>query len=293
MNSSDPSLPVPRDDATDSHAANTGDHGQTAKVHFIVCASPRCGSGLFCSLLENTGLLGHPIRGRRYEVLHPNRPYNASRVDWEKQDLKEFMHRILAEHGWFKIHWFQLAFLIRHARRSRRYRRLSPFQMRAMLPESTPLLLIYREDKLAQAVSMIKATAMKRWKRLVTEAPAEADSPKPNASLYEICYHLDDARRSDGLWRQFFKANQLECFACSYEELVDDTSRIIRQALRHLGVEPPTDLVIQTERMKLADTYNQTLIEKYQRSNRLLRGLCHCLARLSIWVKEKWSSVVC
>lgn len=266
--------------------SDSADESRVDPLHFIVLSNPRSGSGLFCSLLENTDLLGHPKRGGKNEVLHPNRPTGPGTVDWNNQDVKAFLQDVLDEHGWFKLHWYQFANMIRHARRGLCQPELSIWHFASHIPSSTPLVLIIRKDKLAQSVSAIKSMITNEWKRKQGQSSSEQEPPKPKVSLYTICYHIEDGKRSDGFWRRFLSENQLEFFECSYEELVKDKSKVISEALQFMEVEVPVALTVDTDRVKLADTFNQTLVKKYQQSNKLYRGFCHWLARLSIGLKQ-------
>ena len=61
------------------------------------------------------------------------------------------------------MQWHHMAHLVRCARKSRRNRQLTPDRIGDHLPDSTRFIFIYRENKVDQAVSVIKALASRRW----------------------------------------------------------------------------------------------------------------------------------
>ena len=251
---------------------------------FIVCSNPRSGSGLLCGLLQNTGLLGPPVHNRHYETLNPNRRYSPAHVDWEQQDVRALFEQLFAEYGWFKMHWHHMAHLVRCARKSSRHRSLTPDGVRDQLSPSTRFIFLYREDKMAQAASVIKALASGRWSHRNTDQGLGGEG-RPDASLYSICYHMEEARRWDDLWRRFFRTNQVECFAFSYEELSEDKKKVVTRSLEFLGIDAPDDVTIQADRSKQADAFNAAIVSKYEGASPQQRSLYHLLCRRHVRLK--------
>jgi LPS sulfotransferase NodH len=113
-------------------------------------------------------------------------------------------------------------------------------------------LYLYREDLLAQAISLHISYQTGRWgfDDLVTSEPRAEPNFLDNASINK---YLEEISAHDMNWRRFFARNQISPLAVSYESLMADTGSVLRSMVESFGLAvPSTDFRYTEERS--ADT---------------------------------------
>jgi len=229
---------------------------------YLVLATARSGSTLLCETLRETGVAGRPLE--HFEVFAPTslprqpREYFHGVTDPEILDLlaplepgtpavqtpEEWWERILREgtgdNGVWggKLMWAHTGDLLR------RTRGLPGFgdadlatTLRALLRDPD-LILMVREDKVAQAVSLWRAVQTETWRR----------SDTPDRAVYRFAgiNHLrEQLERDEAAWRAWLARNNLQHYQVRYSELAADPAGVVAGILRFLGlrceapVEPP------------------------------------------------------
>jgi LPS sulfotransferase NodH len=223
-------------------------------LSYVVCSTPRCGSGLLTRGLASTGVAGTPA-----EYFHTR---NITAL-CERWGLPEAMPvyapalrtRRTDANGVFgvKIHWDQLEALNRRAG--------DPEAIFTCVPGAR-FVHISRRDTDAQAVSLWVALLTDSWHR-------EAGEPAPRRRIPYDYGEIERLRalvlRHEAAWAAFFAARGLRPLEVVYEDLVagyEDELRRVVGALRPgvaVGELPPPISVRQGgERTRL-------LVERFRR----------------------------
>lgn len=246
---------------------------------YIICTSPRSGSTLLCKLLAATGIAGNPS----------SLFYRPAVSDWltrlgvtpaetatEREVLKEVFEAAIRKgsmdtpvfglrqqrHG-FEFLCEKLAILHLGDRTdAERFQRTFG-----------PTLFIHltRADKLAQAVSYLKAEQSGLWHLAPDGTELERTAPH-RPPVYD-----DDAIRAcietmaayDRQWEAWFEREAIAPLRISYDELSDDPAATLRTVLDHLGLDPAAAAGIEPSVRKLADSTSQEWVARFRLENAL------------------------
>ncbi|WOF73829.1 Stf0 family sulphotransferase [Parvibaculaceae bacterium PLY_AMNH_Bact1] len=239
----------------------------------ILCANPRSGSTMLCDLMAFTGALGRPASFYRPESI----------PEWAKQlgvnhepGSEEFERDYLAAvrregtdaSGIFglRLMWDALEGLVD---------RLSPLfpgqQSDAALFERAlgrPLYVhLVREDKVAQAVSLVRAKQSGQW-HLASDGSVRQGSRDPAPITYDarvIEKEIGSLTHDDAEWKAWFAQEAVTPLPVAYESLVTDPQAVIGGLLNAAGHDPAIahDVVPRTARM--ADEESLKWIKRYRR----------------------------
>jgi LPS sulfotransferase NodH len=210
------------------------------KRDYIVCTTPRVGSNLLCSLLARHSLgvpaeYFHtrkylPILAHQYRVLKEH--YEPVLFDFMIDELIQSgqfsysdyiealkRHRT-SESGFFgfKAHWGQFKRLKREVNIHSAF-------------DNLKFVYLEREDKIAQAISMHKASLLKQW--------TSNQDKKGNLDYSDqhISECLNIARKSNKLWQEWFLENEITPVKISFEQLLGNTKTVLSRIAEHLGAE--------------------------------------------------------
>ena len=197
---------------------------------YIIASSYRCGSTFLCSELWKSGVLGAPS-----EYLNTDQ---ASAVITTPRETGRMMGRLgvstpedyftkllecrTSRNGIFGMkahfHHFEPA-LIWYPR---------------MLEALAPITYIYinRRDKVAQAVSMAKAMQTHAW---ISFDEVTGRTLRYDTDFVEQCA-AELERQRLGWWR-WFETSQITPFVVTYEDLIADTTGVVRSVVELMGAE--------------------------------------------------------
>jgi trehalose 2-sulfotransferase len=236
----------------------------------IVCATPRSGTTLLCDLLAETGVTGTPNSFYRAEsVDHFARQLGiAAGPDFERRYLDAITAEGRGATDLFsmRVMWPSMA-TMRDALSA-----LFPAETtdagRIATAFGTPLyLFVERKDKIAQAISRIKAEQSGLWHRAadgsVREQGGEYRAPEYDraaiaASIAETTAHVAN-------WRNWFDREGIAPMQLTYEQLSADPVATIRKVLSALGRDPSAADQIVPRTAKLADATSREWAERYVR----------------------------
>lgn len=234
---------------------------------YILCTNPRSGSTLLCRLLQATGVAGLPDS-------HFHRPSVAA---W------------LADHGLAaKGHGAGLAPLRAALGAAiaagtggtgifglRLQGHSAPFflgQLRLLHPEAprdrerieaafgrTQFLYLHRQDKVAQAVSRLRAEQTGLWHRAADGQELERLSPPapPRFDAAALARHVAEMTAADAAWDQWFTAEGLDPLRLDYDDLARDPAGTLARVLQELGLDPGAARGITPPTARLADGLNR------------------------------------
>jgi len=234
---------------------------------YVIASSPRTGSTLLARMLWDSGRagapkeylnpmqlrdwevrLGSPLSRWRHGLLWGPTVGLAGRGRWTERRVEDHLRRVRRRRsggGWFglKIHWHHFErFFIRPGR-----------DVDAMLDRPV-WIRIRRRDRLAQAVSWVRAVQTGAWIR------SQHPRITPIYSRALITARLADIEVAEAGWDGFFRGRSV--LELDYEGLREDPSLETRRVLDHLGVRAPEVLEIPLERQ--ADPLSDAWIGRYR-----------------------------
>ena len=236
---------------------------------YILCTTPRSGSTFLCGLLRKTGCAGDP-----QSYFH--RP---SLADWRDGlhlaadcNLKSIFDQ--ARHvGSGNSDIFGLR-LQRHS---------FDFwmtQLTALHPEqssdvgriekafgTTAFIHLTRQDKIAQAVSLVRAAQSGLWHR--NADGSELERLKPSQELHydraAISREMAELTAFDHAWRDWFETENITPINIDYETLAAAPADTIHQIFDHLGLDVNQVQNLEPPTAQLADDINLEWARKFMR----------------------------
>ena len=238
---------------------------------YIICGTPRTGSTLLCNLLTSTKTAGNPdsFFGRK------------SMSDWAAE--WRLPARDLMSEKDFNIAYLHAAiaagkggtgiFGLRLMREN--LDELSEIidQIFTDLPSDRARLekafgrMLYihlsREDKLAQAISLVKAEQTGLWHVAPdgTEIERLAPPQEPHYDFARIHRQVLELEGYDTAWNSWFEAQGIEPLRIGYESLSANPAAALNGICEVLGVQPPS---VSPGVAKLADETNLEWARRYR-----------------------------
>ncbi len=264
---------------------------------YLVCATPRSGSTLFCEILTNTRIMGNPKEFFEYlkgtalprqpqeyfgaledetvsETL--NRP--ALRVDterlaqWAGTGYAQYLEAVLEEgttsNGVFsaKMMWGYFEDFLQFARQIPAYQDLSSHLLLTSIFPNLQYVQVIRRDKDRQAVSLWKAIQTQHWRKNI--GPENNDvsmSKKELVFHFAAIQHLERYIIEQELaWQRYFSTYGLQTLTIIYEDLVTSLDDKLREVLRYLAIAAPDDLTYAEPNMlRQADKQSEDWAQLY------------------------------
>lgn len=236
---------------------------------FVIASSPRTGSTLLARMLWDTGRVGapkeylNPMQIRDWEVRYGG-PLSrlthgllrgpavglAGRGRWTDERLHRHLDRVRARRsggGWFgmKIHWhhFERFFV-------------APGRDPAAFLGDPVWIRIRREDRLAQAVSWVRAWQSGAWVR------SQRVRIEPIYDRAQITARLADIDAAEAGWDGVLAGR--DALDVTYEALSADPVGTTRRVLAHLGVLDAGPIAVPLE--KQSDAVSHAWVERYRDS---------------------------
>jgi LPS sulfotransferase NodH len=231
------------------------------RLFYMVSCIARTGSTLLCDALINTGLAGAPM-----EFFNPGYMHDYFQM-WNVQDRQDYyaklFHKKTSPNGiWgFKANYLQL-------------RTFQPGEIKSSFP-NLRYIFLSRKDKLAQAISELKAEQTQQWHTGVQHL-------LPQYKLKELQYNFKKIKDiiayfefEEKQWETYFLDNQIMPLRITYEDLVASYDETIKKVLRFLEVNLPESFVVQAPKQfkKLADSVSQEWTERYNSENNFMEGV--------------------
>jgi LPS sulfotransferase NodH len=243
---------------------------------YIICSTPRSGSTLLCGLLESAGC-GHPHSYfRRQSIADFARDLGVSDGgDFESVVFsRRYLEAVLAEgKGGTEIFGLRVMFETLDelsARLDELFPGLETTPARFERAFERPLYVhLSREDKVAQAVSLLKARQTGLWHIASDGSELERTAP-PREAAYDpaiIRTLVDELRLQDDSWRQWFVTHGIEPVRLTYDALSQDPRAALRVVLSGLGADTSLASIIMPHTAKLADKQSENWIIQFKANN--------------------------
>jgi LPS sulfotransferase NodH len=242
---------------------------------YIICGTPRTGSTLLCNLLASTRSAGNPDSyygrnfmgdwAREWSLPDPatmraeddDRTYLAAAIRAGKGGTGLFGLRLMRENLEDLMAILSRLFPGLHsdtARLERAFGRLLHVHLS-------------REDKLAQAISYIKAQQTGLWHIAPDGTEIERLAP-PQEPQYEFKRISDEVARLEGYdaaWNTWFAAQRITPFRVVYEQLEIDPAATLQRICEAFGIPAPQSHDVRPGVARLSDATSEEWARRYRR----------------------------
>ncbi len=255
---------------------------------YLICSTPRSGSGLLCEALELTGVAGCPDEyflpwqlaadaAQRRDPSGPDEP-PAGRVE-------SCLAQGTTPNGVFaaKVMWSQMSAAAATLRAARGTPEATEAQVFAATFPTLRYVHITRRDRIAQAVSWAKAEQSGEWfrtpwvvarervRRIFRRAGAgresAPDEPKYDARLIGTFYR--EILDQDRAWSRYFEDAGVEPFRVVYEDFIDQYEETALAILDYLEIPPPgREVFRRRRRLPQRDAVNDAWAARFAASQR-------------------------
>lgn len=234
---------------------------------YIICATPRSGSTLLCDLLTDTKVAGRPnsfFRRQSYPWWADR--LNVSVAEWA--DAGAFDQSYLAavlRHGaggtpdfGLRLMWESVGDL--STRLASFYPGLPNDNTRFQAAFGTPVYIhLSREDKIAQAVSRLKAEQTGLWHVDADGTERERDKPgqAPVYNRQAISKQVAELVSHDAAWTRWFAGQGIQPVGITYEALSTAPQAALATVLSTLDLDPAIAGTVEPRTAKLADSISR------------------------------------
>jgi len=241
---------------------------------YILCGTPRTGSTLLCRLLAATKRVGEPDSFyRRQNIAEwaeewglPS-PDSMEREAFERLYLAAAIRAGKAGTGLFGMRLMRENLEELQAILDRQFPNLPSDRARLEAAFGRLLFLhLSRADKLAQAISLIKAQQSGLWHRAPagTEIERLAPAQEPRYDFALLRREVAALEAYDAAWNDWFAAEGIEPLRLDYDSLSADPAATLIRISEALGVEAPAREAIRPGVAKLADATSLEWMERYK-----------------------------
>ena len=229
---------------------------------YIICATPRSGSTLLCDLLTETGVAGRPNSFfRRESIPWYVDHFKLSAADWSDESAydRSYLAAILGEGAGgtpvfgMRLMWESLADL--STRLGTIYPSL-PSDSARFQSAFRPAVYLHlsREDKVAQAISRLRAEQSGLWHVHADGTERERLTPE-QALVYDsraISEFVTEAEEHDASWMRWFAREGIQPMQITYEALSAEPRSVLASILSTLGLDPAFAESVEPKTAKLA-----------------------------------------
>ena len=128
-------------------------------------------------------------------------------------------------------------------------------------------VLLTRRNKVAQAVSRLKAHQTGLWHMAADGSERERAAP-PQAAVYDgdrIAGYLAEAEADEASWEAWFVRHAITPVRVTYEDLAVDPKGVLRRVLSALGRDPELAESVAVRTAKMADTESRSWVARFER----------------------------
>lgn len=244
---------------------------------YIICATPRSGSTMLCDLLTATGVTGQPESYYRRQSIAE---YCAA-LDVPAGEIgdpafeRAYLDAVLRE-GTARTGTFGLRLMWESARElfpklARLYPDAGDDAARFALAFGLPVYIhLSRQDKIAQAISRLKAMQSGLWHRAADGSERERTAPQrePEYDYAQLAGFVAEAETDDQSWRRWFAQQGIEPVRIVYEQFAADPRATLAVLLAALGRDPAIADGVQVRTARLADETSRDWARRFAAERR-------------------------
>ena len=239
-------------------------HNQKPKTSYAILTTPRSGSTYLCDLLDSTTVAGHPAEHLRLATQELSRHCNFNYLKL----LDNLMEYRITNNRVFGTK------LISHFL----------FELRKSKPDFEQIfqsidkfILLIRQDKVAQAVSLVIAQKTEVWHLHNNSKQASYQSKLANIRvddnlLNDVEHKVRFIKQQEASLKKILAENRIQPLLVVYEDLLDDAPEQINRILDFLQIARPRQnaLKIRSGIKRMPSTISQEIIQQYQARNSLV-----------------------
>lgn len=235
---------------------------------YLVCATHRSGSQLFCELLRNTRVAGWPAE---YYLPRAEATRYAEESRWAQPEalrldsgyLARLLRTRVTRNGVFGLNVMRSYFdefvdWLAEVRPDVATR--PPVARLATVFGDPAYVHLTRCDKVRQAVSLIRARDTGAYQR--HHAETQPFTREFDAEL--VARTVADLEAQDAGWHAFFATSGVTPVPVVYEDLVESPNEILADVLTRLGVDPPAGGGAAPRTQKQADERSEEWVTRYR-----------------------------
>ncbi len=239
---------------------------------YVICGTPRTGSTLLCDLLASTGVAGKPDSffhrpSISWWARHWNVPESLSAQDFNRAYLEAMLREGDGGTGIFGLRLMRENIDEVMARFDTLYPNMSDDAARfERVLGPTLYIHLSRSDKVAQAVSLVKASQSGLWHMAPDGTERERLAP-PRVPVYDrdrIRQEVAELDAYDTAWNEWFERHSIDPVRVTYEALSDEPKSVLAGVLARLGL----DLALSDRAVpgvaKLADDVSLEWIHRFR-----------------------------
>lgn len=233
---------------------------------YLICTSPRSGSTLLCRMLAATGVAGRPA-----SLFHrPDVGVWAAALGVPDAGLAEVVQAAVERGrggtGVFGLRMQRQSFGFFVEQLGVLYPGLGE---RARIERAFgPVLFVWltRADKVAQAVSVVRATQSGLWHGGVDGSDVERTAPH-REPVYDHAAIAAEVARFEGYdrdWQDWFAAEGIAPLRIGYDDLSADPQGAVAAVLGALGLDPGAAGDVVPDVRRLADDVSREWVARYR-----------------------------
>lgn len=244
---------------------------------YILCTSPRSGSTLLTTLLRATGVAGHPaswfhdlsLQGWADGLGVPLPEGNAADQAATLIETAQQKGRAGGPLFGLRLQRQSAPFFLQILGQLHPEAPGDLSRIRARFGE-TRFLYLSRQDKVAQAVSYMRAVQSGLWHRAADGSELERLAPHrdPHYDAAFLSEWVATFTGYDHAWRAWFAAERITPLALTYEDLSRDPLRCLGQVLGHLDRDPHQAQLVSPGVQILSDSQSADWIARFKREAR-------------------------
>ena len=246
---------------------------------YVICATPRSGSTLLCEMLFSTGLAGRPNSFFRPQSILEWADYwgvdQTNGIDDEEFDQR-YLAALLQEGthntGVFglRLMWDSVGEAMRRLRRVDGGGADLAEQLEAAFG---PTLYIHlsRQDKLAQAISRVRAEQSGLW-HIAADGTVYEGTATPQPNVYDaarIAALFEERKSDDAAWEAFFAAHHIEPIRLIYETMTANPQLALASILGALGLDADVAKGVSVGTRKMASGTSSEWADRFRRETGL------------------------
>jgi trehalose 2-sulfotransferase len=245
---------------------------------YIICATPRSGSTLLCDLLASSGVAGRPDSFyRRQSIADFARDFGVPATDgiegvaFDRVYLDAVRREGKGDTAVFglRLMWSSVAELSR--RLDGLFPGLPSDAARLERAFGKPVYLhLSRDDKVAQAVSRLKAEQTGLWHVAADGSERERSAP-PQPAVYDadrLQDFIDEVEHDEAAWEDWFSTQGIVPHRLTYNQLTADPRAALAAALSALGLEAAHAAEVDVRTSRMADADSMAWAARYRASSR-------------------------
>lgn len=241
---------------------------------YILCSAPRSGTTLLCDLLSQTGRAGHPNSFFRQKSLNywadlwglggradcQDAAFSTRYLTAMRQagqgETGMFGLRLMGPDLQFACDWLGRLYAGKTSDADRFAAAFGPVRY----------IHLSRSDKLAEAVSYIRAEQTGLWHGRADGSTLEENPPTmaPGYDAAVITARMAELSAYDAAWPRWFEAQGIVPLSLTYETLAADPKGELAKVLRHIGQDPALADEAKPGLRRLADETSADWIRRYR-----------------------------